>query len=160
MAALDPGASFPSIALRDETGAGVSTPPGETLYVVFKTTCPTCELTWPYLERIREAAEPGGLRIVAVSQDEPAKTSAFNRRLGSRVKTVYDPEPWSASDRLGVTNVPTFFRVAPDGKVAETVVGFAREKMEGFGQRAASLAGRPFTGVFRAGDQAPASKPG
>ena len=160
MAALDPGASFPSIALRDETGASVSPPSGETLYVVFKTTCPTCELTWPYLERIRQTAEPGGLRVIAISQDDPAKTSAFNRRLRTRVETVYDPEPWKASDRLGVTNVPTFFRVAPDGKVAETVVGFTRDNMEGFGRRAASLAGRPFTGVFRAGDHAPAIKPG
>lgn len=160
VAALDPGASFPSIALRDETGASASLPHGETLYVVFKTTCPTCELTWPYLDRIRETSHPGGLRVVAISQDDPAKTSAFNRRLGSRVETLYDPEPWKASDRLGVTNVPTFFRVAPDGKVAETVVGFSRDKMEGFGRRAASLAGRPYTGVFRAGDQAPAMKPG
>jgi len=160
VAALDPGASFPSIALRDETGASVSPPTGETLYVVFKTTCPTCELTWPYLERIREAAGPGGLRVIAVSQDGPAKTSAFNHRLGARVETVYDPDPWKASDRLGITNVPTFFRVGPDGKIADTVVGFEREKMEEFGRRAASLAGRPYTGVFRPGDHAPALKPG
>ena len=160
MAALDPGAPFPPIPLRDETGASVPPPAGDVLYAVFKTTCPTCELAWPYLERIREAAGTSGLRVIAVSQDDPQKTSEFNRRLGSRVETVYDPNPWPASDRLGVATVPSFFRVAPDGSIAETAVGFSRESMEGFARHAASLAGRPYAGLFRAGDPAPAIRPG
>lgn len=160
MAALNPGAPFPSIPLRDEAGRTVSPPAGDALYVVFKTTCPTCELTWPYLERLRQAAGPSGLRVIAVSQDDPKKTSAFNRRLGSRVDTVYDPEPWAASDRLGVANVPTFFRVGPDGRIAETSVGFARDQMEGFARHAAALSGKPYEKLFRAGDPAPATKPG
>jgi thiol-disulfide isomerase/thioredoxin len=146
--------------LRDETGETVSPPSGDALYVVFKTTCPTCELTWPYLERIRQAAGPSGLRVIGLSQDDPKKTSEFNRRLRSKVKTVYDPEPWAASNRLGVTDVPTFFRVGPDGRIAETSVGFARDKMEGFARHAAALSGKPYEKLFRAGDQAPATKPG
>lgn len=160
MAALEPGAPFPSIPLRDAKGAAVTPANGETLYVVFKTTCPTCELTWPYLERLRQAAGPAGLRVLAVSQDDPRKTAAFNERLGSRVETAFDPEPWAASDRLGVTNVPTFFRVTPDGKIAETAVGFARDRMEGFARHAAAAAGKPYERLFRAGDQAPSSKAG
>jgi thiol-disulfide isomerase/thioredoxin len=160
VADLTPGVAFSSIPLRDETGRTVSPTDGDALYVVFKTTCPTCELTWPYLERLRQAAGPSGLRVIAVSQDDPKKTTAFNRRLGSRIETVYDPEPWAASDRLGVTSVPTFFRVGPDGKIAETSVGFARDTMEGFARYAATLSGRPYEKLFRAGDQAPAIKPG
>jgi peroxiredoxin len=160
VADLSPGAPFPSIPLRDETGRTVSPESGDALYVVFKTTCPTCELTWPYLERLRQAAGPSGLRVIGVSQDDPKKTSAFNRRLGSRVETVYDPEPWAASDRLGVTNVPTFFRVGPDGRVAETSAGFSRDKMEGFARHAAAISGKPYEKLFRAGDPAPATKPG
>jgi thiol-disulfide isomerase/thioredoxin len=160
VAALEPGTPFPSIPLTDAKGASFAPTPGNTLYVVFKTTCPTCELTWPYLERLRQTTEPSGLRIVAVSQDDPRKTSAYNARLGSRVETAFDREPWPASDRLGVTNVPTFFRVNPDGSIAETVVGFARDRMEGFARSAAEAAGKPYTKLFRAGDSAPASKPG
>lgn len=133
---------------------------GETLYVVFKTTCPTCELTWPYLERVRQAAEGGGLRVIAVSQDDPQKTSAFNERLGVRVETAYDPDPWKASDALGVTTVPTFFRVGPKGSIEETAVGFERDRMERFADRAASLTGRPYAGLFHASEKVPAFKPG
>jgi hypothetical protein len=160
VAALDPGTPFPSIALRDETGAPVAAPGGETLYAVFKTTCPTCELAWPYLERIRRIGDGGGLTIVAVAQDDPGKSREFAERLGTRLATAYDPKPWPASEALGVTNVPTLFRVASDGKIAETVVGFDREKFRGFARRAAALAGKPPVELFLPDDQAPPIKPG
>jgi len=159
VAALEPGAPFPSIPLRDAKGASVPPPDRDTLYVVFKTTCPTCEFTWPYLERLRRAAGPG-LRILAVSQDDPETAAAFNRRLGSQVETVYDPKPWPASDRLGVDAVPTFFRVNPDGRIAETAVGFSRDHMEGFARHAAKTSGRPYANLFRPEEQIPSTKAG
>jgi thiol-disulfide isomerase/thioredoxin len=158
--APEPGETLPPLALVDEGGAAFARPSGETLYVVFKTTCPTCELTWPYLDRIRRAAEGGGLRVVAVSQDPPGPTRAFGERLGARLETVYDPEPWPASDALGVTNVPTLLRVGPDGVVAESVVGFDRARMEGLASRAAALAGRPASPLFAPHERVPALKAG
>lgn len=160
MAALEPGASFPPITLHDAKGASLPKSDGETLYVVFKTTCPTCEFTWPYLERLRQSAGSAGLRIVAVSQDPPDKTAAFNARLGSKVETAFDPQPWPASDRLGVDTVPSFFRVTADGKLAETVIGFSRDRMEGLAERAAAAAGKPYQKLFRPGEQVPSTKAG
>ena len=161
MAALDPGARFPPITLRDESGAAADRPRGvETLYAVFKTTCPTCELTWPFLERIRKIADGGPFRIVAVTQDDPSKTKAFGARLATRLDTLYDRDPWPASDALGVTNVPTLFRVGADGVIAETIVGFDRARMEGLAARAAAAAARPAPALFQASDHAPAFKPG
>ena len=160
MAALDPGTPFPSIALRDETGAPIAPRSGETLYAVFKTTCPTCELAWPYLERIRRIGDGSGLPIVAVAQDNPAKSREFAERLGTNLSTSYDPNPWPASDELGVTSVPTLFRVGADGVVAETIVGFDRDRYRGLARRAAALAGGPPVELFRPEEQVPAIKPG
>jgi peroxiredoxin len=161
VAALEPGAPFPKIPLRDESGAAAdSKRAGETLYAVFKTTCPTCELTWPFLERIRRAAEGGTFSIVAVTQDDPAKTRAFASRLRTKLETLFDREPWPASNALGVENVPTLFRVGPDGVIAETIVGFDRAGMEGLARRAAKAAGRPPAELFHASDHAPPFKPG
>jgi hypothetical protein len=157
---LEPGETLPPLALRDERGAPFPLPSGETLFVVFKTTCPTCELTWPYLDRIRRAAEGGALRVVAVSQDPPGPTREFGERLGVDVETVYDPEPWPASDALGVANVPTLFRVERGGAIAETIVGFDRARMEGLAARAAALAGRAPTPLFQRHERVPALKPG
>jgi hypothetical protein len=160
VAALEPGASFPPITLHDAKGASLPKSAGETLYVVFKTTCPTCEFTWPYLERLRQSAGSTGLRIVAVSQDPPDKAAAFNARLGSKVETAFDPQPWPASNRLGVDTVPSFFRVTADGKLAETVIGFSRDRMEGLAERAAAAAGEPYQKLFRPGEQVPSTKAG
>lgn len=160
MAALEPGAPFPPITLHDAKGASLPKSDGETLYVVFKTTCPTCEFTWPYLERLRQSAGPKGLRIVAVSQDPPDKAAAFNARLGSRVETAFDLQPWTASNRLGVDTVPSFFRVTADGKLAETVIGFSRDGMEGLAERAAAAAGKPYQKLFRPGEPVPSTKAG
>ena len=160
MPVLEPGARFPDLALTDEGGAPFPRPGGEAIYAVFKTTCPTCELTWPFLDRIRESSAGGELSIVAVSQDDPSATRDFGRRLGTDVPTAYDRSPWPASDTLGVDTVPTLFHVRADGRVAETVVGFDRARLERLADRAARLAGREPEPLFRPDERVPALKPG
>jgi peroxiredoxin len=159
LAALEPGAMFPQVELETESGARFSPPAAESLYAFFKTTCPTSELSWPYLERIRRIASLA-LPVFAVSQDGRAETAAFNERLGVQVETLYDREPWKASSALGLTNVPTFFLVGPGGRIRETVVGFQRPKLEAFANRAAKLAGRSSARLFRVGENVPVIVPG
>ncbi len=146
--------------MHGERGERLDPAAAETLYAIFKTTCPTCEFTWPFLERIRHAIPEGGLRILAVSQDDPGKTAAFNTRLGVNLTTAFDLDPWTASDELGLTTVPTLFRVGPTGVIEETIVGFDRAAMEGLSRRSAAIAGKPATPLFRADEHVPAIKPG
>ena len=160
MALLDAGTPLPSIRLFDENGAPVALPIGETLYAFFKTTCPTCAFAWPYLDRLRNLAAGGALTILAVSQDDRAATDAFNARLGVRVRTLYDPEPWEASAALGIATVPTFVSVDAGGGVADAASGFQRHKMEEFAARAARASGRTSPALFSADEIIPAIKPG
>jgi len=160
VAPLDPGSRFPTLTLRDETGAAARRPSGETLYAFFKTTCPTCGLAWPYLDRIRALAAGGRLSVLAVSQDDAEATARFYDELGVALPTLYDPEPWVASEKLGLESVPTFLLVGSDGVLRDRAVGFQRSKMEEFAGRAASLAGRPAPALFLPGDDVPAIKPG
>jgi len=160
VALLDPGVPFPALPLRDEKGDIAAVPSGERLYGFFKTTCPTCEFAWPYLDRIRKLAEGGGLSVLAVSQDDPETTARFYGDLGVAIPTLYDPEPWQASERLGLEYVPTFFLVGPGGVLGDSVVGFQRSKMKELAHRAARLAGRPAPALFRPGESVPAIKPG
>lgn len=159
MGALGPGKEFPKIELQGESGDSVSPPVGEALYAFFKTDCPTTEFAWPYLERIHRLAQ-GRLVVLAVSQDKLRQTRAFHKRLGIDLPTLYDPPPWGASSALGLTNVPAFFLVGPDGKIRESVVGFQKEKMEVLAKRAAELAGQPYAALFRKEEKVPAIKPG
>jgi thiol-disulfide isomerase/thioredoxin len=149
---------FPIVALETESGERFVPEREEALYGFFKTTCPTCELTWPYFDRIGRIGE-SGLRAFAVSQDGREETAGFHRRLGVELETLYDPPPWKASASLGLTNVPTFFRVA-DGRILETIVGFQRPRLEALARRAARLAGRTAPRLFRIGDHIPLIVPG
>jgi len=163
VAVLEPGALFPSVSLLDGNGERAGLPKGETLYAFFKTTCPTCELTWPFLDRIRELGN-GTLSVLAVSQDDRGATEAFNERLGVRTETVYDPEPWRASDAVGLESVPTLFLVDDTGRIRETVVGFQRRKLDELGDRAARRAGREGSHepvvLARPGEKVPELRPG
>ena len=159
MAALEPGEAFPHIDLETESGDRFVARPGETVYGFFKTTCPTCEMTWPYFDRIRQIGAKG-LRTFAVSQDGRAETAEFNHRLGVAIETLYDPEPWKGSSALGLTNVPTLFHVGANGRIRETIVGFQRPRLESLARRAAKISGRPEARLFRIGDRIPLIVPG
>lgn len=146
--------------MTDGRGGPAPPPAGEALYGFFKTSCPTSELAWPFFDRIGRLARGGRLAVVAVSQDKPRETTAFNERLGVGLPTLFDSEPWRASEALGLETVPAFLRVGADGKLRDALVGFQKQKMQDFADEAASLAGRPATELFRHGESVPAIKPG
>lgn len=160
MAALSPGNALPALSLTDGRGGAAVPPAGEALLGFFKTTCPTCELAWPFFDRIGRLAAGGKLAVLAVSQDDPASTARFNERLGVSLPTLFDLEPWRASSALGLEIVPTFLRVAAGGTLRDAVVGFQRQKIEDFGAEAARLAGRSDAEIFHPGETVPAVKPG
>lgn len=126
-------------------------PDREALYVFFKTTCPTCELLWPYLDRLRKRVA-GDLEIVGVSQDAPRETVKFSRETGTDVAIVYDSPPWRASEAVGLEAVPTMFLVGEDGRIRETIVGFQKTKLE---ELAASN-----DPLFRPDEKVPEVRPG
>jgi hypothetical protein len=145
--------------VADANGERADLPRESAILAFFKTTCPTCELTWPYLERLRRASEGSGLSFVAVSQDSPAWSDDFQKRLGTHLVTVYDPEPWRASEAAGLETVPTLFFVGPGGRVEEIIVGFQRAGLESFAARASALGGQKGP-LFTPSDTAPGVKPG
>ena len=151
---------MPAIALRDENGKPASPPSGPALYGFFKTTCPTCRLAWPYLERVSRLADGGSLSVLGVSQDDPPATARFYEGLGMSIPTLYDPEPWKASARLGLESVPSFLLVSENGVLEDFSAGFQRHKMEEYAGVAARLAGRPAPALFSPGEDVPAWKPG
>src|SRR5262249_10476530 len=153
---LEPGARFPDLALTDDGGAPFPAPRGETLYAVFKTTCPTCEFTWPFLDRIRAVGAGGGLAVVAVSQDDPNATHDFGRRLGPTPPPASHPSPCRACTALGADPAPPPSHPRADGPLAETVVGFDRPRLERLADRAARPAGGAPAPLFRPDETVPA----
>ena len=137
----------------------MSLPRNDSIVAFFKTTCPTCELTWTYLERLRRLAEGSGLSFVTISQDRPELAEEFQKRLGTNLPTFYDPEPWRASARAGLETVPTVFLVGKDGRIAKSLERFQRAEFEDLASRAAGMGGRPGP-LVGPGDAVPELRPG
>ena len=125
---------------------------GPVLVVFYKISCPVCQLTVPYLQRL---AAGGTLQVVGISQDDRSSTQGFNQRFGVTFPTLLDQskEGYPASNSFGISSVPSLFLIEEDGKVAKAFHGFSKRDIEALGVRAA-------TPVFRPEDNVPEWKAG
>jgi peroxiredoxin len=143
MATLKPGGPAPEFKLADLAGKQHSLAElrgkGPVLVAFFKVGCPTCQYTFPFLQRLRELAPESKLAMVGISQDDRKKTAAFNAEFGVRFPVLVDPsDSYAASNAYGLTHVPSLFLVEPDGRIALTSVGFAKVDLEELARRYAS----------------------
>ena len=125
---------------------------GPVLVVFYKVTCPVCQMTLPFVERMHAA---GTLAICAISQNDARDTREFNRSFGVTIPTLLDSEDedFPASNAYGMASVPTMFLVEGDGKISQVTEGWSKLDMEALGA-AAGIA------LFRADDDVPAWKAG
>lgn len=132
-----------------------------TLLVFFKTSCPVCQLDWPYLQRLH-AAHGGSLRVVGVSQDDAESSRRYYAQHGKATfDLLLDPEPgFSASNALDVEAVPHHVLLSPDGTVKRVFAGWDRAALETLDSDLARARGAKPAGVVPVGDPVPVFKPG
>ena len=161
MAALRPGTMAPDFSLptvvSGEDGDNFSLPAalkrGPVLAVFFKISCPTCQYTFPYLERLHKAHGDKKITIVGISQNNQTDTARFLEEYGVTFRTLIDdPDGYAVSNSYGLTNVPTLFLIAPDGKIEQTSVGWVKQEVEEINQKlAAGQQALPLP-IFRPGE--------
>ena len=128
---------------------------GPVLLAFYKVTCPTCQLIFPFLERIHQGEGPGTPRVIAISQDDPRATADFNQRFGATFLTLLDPKEdrYPVSNAYGITNVPTLFLIEPEGCISDFAGAFDKAMLE-------RLATRFRIEVFTPADRVPVFRPG
>src|ERR1700678_747429 len=99
---------------------------GPALLAFFKISCPVCQLTAPYLERL--SANQGRLQVIGISQDNAEATRGFADRFGLTFPTLLDSskDNYPASNAYGIISVPTIFLVEQDGIVSRSFPGFSK----------------------------------
>lgn len=135
MAALQPGTPAPDIALTGLDGKPFILSEvqkrGPVVLAFFKIECPTCQYTFPFLERLWQAHKTEALTVVGISQSDKKDTEAFRTKYGVTFPLVLDdPARYRASRDYGLTNVPTIFLIDREGKVGFTSVGWVRFEIE------------------------------
>jgi peroxiredoxin len=125
------GLDAPARSLQEILAAGPA------LLAFFKISCPVCQLTAPYLERLA-ANNASRLQVVGISQDEAGATRGFAQCFGLTFPVLLDPseDNYTASNAYGITSVPTLFVIEPDGTISRSFAGFSKRDFEELGARA------------------------
>jgi len=164
MGALTPGTMAPVILLKDSDGRSVSLAESlknrPVLAVFFKVSCPTCQFTFPFLERLYEMYGGPTFAFLGVSQDGPGDTREFMREFGIKFPVLIDERGYPASNQYGLTHVPTLFLIAPDGKIKISAVGFSKADLQDIAAQAARATGTAAGPLFKPGEVVPDYKPG
>jgi peroxiredoxin len=153
---VPPGEPAPAFELQKLRGGKQSLAEvlksGPALLAFYKISCPVCQFTAPFLERLSAG---GKMQIIGVSQDDAGSTDSFNQKFGVTFPTLLDQakEGYPASNAYGISSVPTLFLVEADGSVSKSFSGFSKSDLEELGERAGAA-------PFHDGENVPVWKAG
>jgi peroxiredoxin len=158
MAALPAGTKAPEFSLPAIDGSKFSLQAalqqGPMLAAFFKVSCPTCQYTFPYLERLHRAHGDKKITIVGISQNNERDTAAFLKEYGLTFRTLLDdPNGYAVSNAYGLTNVPTLFLIGRDGKIEISSVGWVKKEVEDINHELAVVQQIDLPAVFHPGEE-------
>lgn len=164
MPALIVGTAAPEINLPSTKGTKFSLAQalkrGPVVAAFFKISCPVCQFTLPYVERIYQAYPGTAATIIGVSQDEANYTEEFAREYGISFPLLLDPtDRYPVSNAYELTNVPSIFFINA-GKVKLSIEGWDKRDMETLNAEVARTGSVPTQPLFRKGEDVPTSKAG
>ena len=121
---------------------------GSVVVAFFKISCPTCQFTFPFLERLFESYQDERVTFVGISQDDAADTAEFCKEFEVTFPMLLDVEGYPISNDYGITNVPTFFLIGQDGTVQVESTGFSKKALAEISQRLCRFLGQTADPVF------------
>lgn len=92
---------------------------------IWATWCGPCRIEMPSIEELHRVLGPRGLRVVAVSVDDPGQEPqirSFARDLGLTFEILHDPSG-AIGKAYQVTGYPETFVIGRDGVIRKKVIG-------------------------------------
>jgi peroxiredoxin len=160
MAALTPGTKAPDFTLPTIDGKPFSLAQalaeGPVITGFFKVSCPVCQYTFPFLDRLHKAYGGRGIRVVGISQDNASNTSAFIKQFGVTFPVLLDEsDSYVVSNAYGLATVPSVFWINPGGKIEISSVGWIKADFDRINRKMAEhLQSSPHP-VFKPGEDVP-----
>lgn len=135
MKTLEPGSNAPQVKLPLLAGGQFSLEQslaeGRVLLAFFKISCPVCQYTFPFLERLHKRTEGRGLKVVGISQDDAHSTELFRKEYGITFDIALDESlHYPASNAYGIATVPSLFLVEQNGHIEKTIVGWSKRDLD------------------------------
>jgi peroxiredoxin len=157
MSALNAGTAAPDFTL--DTLDGKKFPlrdalaRGPVVAAFFKVSCPTCQYTLPFLERLYQAYRGKNVTLIGVSQNNKKDTAAFAKEFEITFPLLLDDtHAYPVSNAYGLTTVPTIFWIAQDGEIEISSVGWVKAEIEQINRKMAEHTRAAPAPVFRSGE--------
>ncbi len=162
MSALTVGQTAPAFSLSGIDGKSYTLNKDSarlTLAVFFKTTCPTCMVAFPYIEKLHQAYRGVGLAVWGISQHASNLSSDFASQYGCTFPVLIDAD-WRVSKQYDPEFVPTLWLVDTNGKIIDSVVAFDKAGLNRLSQTIAARLSVSAAVIAPDDDGNPPFKPG
>jgi peroxiredoxin len=164
MPSLTAGKIAPAVQLATTTGKVLSLHEalgkGPVLLAFFKASCPTCQYTFPYLERIHQQLREQGVQVWGVAQDNAQDSARFAKTYGLTFPILIDDRPCKTSRDYNLQYVPSIFLVKSDARIEISSEGFCKADLLAIQKSLAeSLSASP-PALFLPSETIPEYKPG
>jgi len=164
MSVLKVGESAPHFGLAATDGKNYSLQEGlkhgPVLAAFFKVNCPTCQYTFPFLERLYQQLRSSGVQIWGISQDGAKDSQLFTRDYSVTFPILIDDYPYRISRQYRLEYVPSIFLIAPAGSITLESEGFAKRDLLEIQMSLAQTLSASVGALFSPKENVPEYKPG
>ncbi len=164
MSSLKVGKAAPPFGLTATDGKSYSLEEGlkqgPVLAAFFKVSCPTCQYTFPFLERLFQQLRSSGAQVWGISQDGVKDTQGFARAYGVNFPILIDDYPYRISREYGLEYVPSIFLVAQDRSISTKSEGFSKRDLMDIQKSLAQALSASVPALFAPKENVPEFKPG
>lgn len=133
---------------------------GPVLAAFFKVSCPTCQYTLPFVERLYQQFRDQGVQVWGISQDNARDSKRFAEQYGVTFPVLLDSDHYATSLQYRLTHVPTLFLITPDGQVTMAGDGFSKADLLEIQRFFAQQFKTTPPALFTANEKIPEFKPG
>ncbi len=161
---IDVGSAAPDFSLKGTDGRTYALADafgrGPVVLAFFKTTCGTCDLMFPYVNRLNDSYRDGGWSLWTIAQDPAPEARSYASTFGITYPVLPDTDGYPVSKAYDPPATPTLFLIDTDGKVVQQSAGFSKEDHNSLSRALAERLGAKPTVIAAPGDGNPDFKPG
>ena len=161
---LDVGQAAPDFTLVDAKGESHrladALTEGPVVLAFMKTSCGTCTLAFPYLERLHQAYPTDRWTIWGICHDPARAVESFAGRTGVTFPMLIDGDDFPVSRAYDPPATPTIFFVDREGTIRSGHYGLAKPDLNALTEQVAAALGEQPVVVAPSDDGTPDFKPG
>lgn len=132
--------------------------PGYVLLTFYKVTCPTCQLTLPFVEKMYKLYGDA-ITFYGIVQDSDKDAKEFANKYGLTFPQLIDYPTYQVSQKYGIEVVPTLYLLNSEKTIEFVSSSFVKTDLDKLNSKLSAVAGKEEVDIF-AGTHVPAFKPG